>query len=202
MEHPAAHSWRLIAGCALVAAIASAMPVAAQTVNGQARAIQTSVVDALGGITLTVLGDTGTLSGTSDARETSAASGAVPSIISGNTLHATTIGWPDQVDSEASVSDLAIKVGTTTIGADFIMARTSALLGLSNTNNVSVDTLSINGVQVAVTGNPNQTINIPGGRLVINEQPSSSAGTVVNALHISVAGVADVVVASATARVQ
>ena len=202
MKHPTSYAWRLIAGCTLAAAIGSPSAAIAQTVSGQARAIQTSVVDALGGITLTVLGDTGTLSGTSDARETSAPSGSILPIISGNTLHATTIGWPDQVDSEASVSDLSITVGTTTVGADFLMARTSALLGLANTNNVSIDTLSINGVQVAVTGNPNQTINIPGGRVVINEQPSSSAGTVVNALHISVAGVADVVVASATARVQ
>jgi hypothetical protein len=195
-------SWRLVAGGALVATLGSAMPAAAQTVSGQARAIQTSIVDSLGGITTTMLGDTGTLGGATDWREASAPAGTVTSIISGNTLHATTIGWPDQVDSEASVSDLAIRVGVTTISADFVMARSSALLGLSNTNNVGIDRLSINGTQVAVTGNPNQTITIPGGRVVINEQPATSAGTVVNALHISVAGVADVVVASATARVQ
>src|SRR6185295_15458928 len=104
-------SWRLVAGGALVATLGSAMPAAAQTVSGQARAIQTSIVDSLGGITTTMLGDTGTLGGATDWREASAPGGAVSSIISGNTLHATTIGWTDQVDSEASVSDLAIKVG-------------------------------------------------------------------------------------------
>ena len=53
-----------------------------------------------------------------------------------------------------------------------------------------------------LTGSPNQTIAIPGGRLVINEQQTSSAGTTVNAIHATVFGVADVVVASATAGIQ
>ena len=38
--------------------------------------------------------------------------------------------------------------------------------------------------------------------IVINEQTTSSAGTVVNALHIVVDGMADVVIASATANAQ
>jgi hypothetical protein len=76
------------------------------------------------------------------------------------------------------------------------------VLGLAGTGSVIIDSLSINGLAVAVTGTPNQTIAIPGGRVVINEQPASSTGMVVNALHIAVAGVADVVVASANAGVQ
>ncbi len=51
-----------------------------------------------------------------------------------------------------------------------------------------------------MTGDPNQTIGIPGGLVVLNEQQTLSDGTlVVNALHAIVAGVADVAVASATA---
>ena len=38
--------------------------------------------------------------------------------------------------------------------------------------------------------------------MVLNEQTVSSAGTTVNALHAVVTGVADVVVASATAGIQ
>ena len=46
----------------------------------------------------------------------------------------------------------------------------------------------------------NQTVSIPGGQVVINEQQILSDGTlVVNALHATVSGVADVVVASAAA---
>jgi hypothetical protein len=55
---------------------------------------------------------------------------------------------------------------------------------------------------VSVSGDPNQTITIPGGQLIINEQTISSNGAmVVNALHIIVNGVADVVIASATAGI-
>src|SRR2546422_5409327 len=107
MENAVSYSWRLIARCALVAALGSAMPATAQTVSGQARAIKTSVVDPLGGTTTTALADTGTLSGSTDAREASAPTGSVPSVIAGNTLHATTNGWPDQVKrSEEHTSEL------------------------------------------------------------------------------------------------
>src|SRR2546427_9110543 len=129
MENAVSYSWRLIARCALVAALGSAMPATAQTVSGQARAVQTSVVNPLGGTTTTALADTGTLSGSTDAREASAPAGSVPSVIAGNTLHATTIGWPDQVKSEASVAGLSVTVGGTAVGADFVMARGSAVQG-------------------------------------------------------------------------
>jgi len=53
---------------------------------------------------------------------------------------------------------------------------------------------------IPVTGDPNQRIDVPGGVVVINEQRVSPDGTtVVNALHAVISGVADVVVASATA---
>jgi len=55
-------------------------------------------------------------------------------------------------------------------------------------------------VAVPVDGTVNQTVSIPGGQLVLNEQQVLSDGTlVVNALHATVSGVADAVVASATA---
>lgn len=201
MENAVSYRWGLIALCSLLAALGSAVPVTAQSVSGQARAVQTSIVGPTG-ITTTVLADTGTLSGSNDAREASAPAGSVPSVVTGDTLHATTIGWPDQVESEASLADLTVTVGGTTIGADFVMARASAVLGLAGAGTSNIEGLSINGLPITVTGLPNQTIAIPGGQVVINEQPTSSTTTLVNALHIAVTGVADIVVASATARVQ
>jgi hypothetical protein len=167
----------------------------------RARAVLTSVVAPLG-TTTTVLADTGTLGSVNDAREASAPSGSVPSVLTANTLHATTIGWPDQVESEASLADLAVTIGGTTIGAEFVLARASSVQGLSGAGTVRIEGLSINGLPINVTGNPNQAVGIPGGHIVINEQFTSSTGIVVNGLHIAVAGVADVVVATATARVQ
>ena len=58
-------------------------------------------------------------------------------------------------------------------------------------------------MRVAITGNPNQSVSIPGGRLIINEQRTSPAGTTtVNAIRVTVLGIADVIVASATAGIQ
>ena len=62
--------------------------------------------------------------------------------------------------------------------------------------------LSINGLPVTITGQKNQTISIPGGQIVINEQQSSGNSTVVNAIHVVVNGIADVIVASAVASIQ
>jgi hypothetical protein len=193
---------RFVALWAVAAALGLAVPATAQTVSGQARAIQTNVVGPGGVITTTMLADTGALSGSTDAREASAEIGAVAPLVAVNTLHATAIGWPDQAKSEASVADLNVTVAGTSVGADFVMARASAVQGLPASASVNINGLLINGVPVAVTGSANQTINIPGGRVVIHEQSGSSTGTVVNALRISVNGVADVIVAYATARVQ
>lgn len=110
-----------------------------------------------------------------------------------------TIGYPDQIDSETSLAALDLSLGDTSIAADLVMARAmSANGGTSAITNI--DALTIDGVAVAVTGAPNQHISIPGGVVVLNEQQRLSDGTlVVNALHATVSGVADVVVASAQA---
>ena len=193
MRHRGSDSSSVLAVAAMVAALL-VWPAA-----GQAQ---------LGGIlpggilpaTTTVLSDTGTLAaGTSDALRASQVTGSIPSLLTGEVLHAVTIGYPDEIDSEASLAALSLSVAGTNIGADFIMARAMAVaggvVGISN-----IDNLSINGLPVPVTGDPNQTIGIPGGVLVINEQQVAGDGTtVVNALHAIVDGVADVVVGSATA---
>jgi hypothetical protein len=113
-----------------------------------------------------------------------------------------TVGWDDQVASEASLASLELRVGLAGISADFVMAQALAVTGAATKAEVVIDNLSVNGVPVVVSGLPNQRIAIPGGQLVINEQIASPGGTTVNALHARVAGVADVVVASATAGIR
>lgn len=191
----------LVAFGALVMALSAPSRVEGQTVSGNARVVQANVVE-LTGTATTVLADTGTLTDSSDARSTSQPTGAVPSLLTGGTLHAATIGWPDEVASEASIGKLALSVAGATIGADFVMSRVRAQLGSAAAGSADISGLSVNGVPIDVTGDPNQTIAIPGGRLVINEQQTTSSGTVVNALHVTVTGVADVVVASAAAGIR
>jgi hypothetical protein len=196
------YRWSVIA-FAMVLGGAFAWPtgVEAQTASGQARAVQATVFGLLGATT-TVLGDTGALGGSSDALQASALTGSVPSLLTGDVLHATTLGLGNEVDSEAALGDLALSVAGTTIGADSVMARAFAALGSAGLAISNVDNLAINGVPIPISGAPNQTVYIPGGQVVINEQQTSPVSTVVNALHVTVYGVADVVIASATAGIQ
>ena len=167
----------------------------AQTVSGQARAVQATVVTPLG-LSTSTLADTGTLSSATDARDASQLSGSVDSLVTAETLHATAIGSSDQVASEASVAGLAVAIGGTSVNAGFAQAR--ATTGNKGVRSATVHDLSINGVPIDASGAANQTIAIPGGTIVINEQ----TGNVVNALHIVINGVADVVIASANANAQ
>lgn len=202
MSHRVSYRWRATAQ-AVVFAGGLALPagVAAQTVTGQARAVQATVASLLGTST-TTLADTGTLEGVGDARDASLIVGRVGSTVGAETLDAATMAWPAQVVSEVSLTSVGVQAGTARIAADTVIASVLAALDAPATARSLVGNLSINGVPVVVTGQPNQRISIPGGQLVINEQTVSPSGTTVNALHAMVAGVADVVIASATAGIQ
>jgi hypothetical protein len=150
----------------------------------------------------TALADTGTLTSANNALDASTLAGGIPSTLSAETLSASTISWADQVDSEASLGSLSMTVAGVGITADFVMAQASQVLGAAGSGSSILSNLAINGTPIAVSGAPNQAIAVPGGQVIINEQTISSTGTaVVNALHVVVSGVADVVVASATAGI-
>jgi hypothetical protein len=198
MDHITSHNWTAFAlAGALVGLLAWPGTSEAQTVTGQATAVRATVL----GIP-TTLADTGTLSDSSDARDATQITVSVQSLLTGEVLHAITIGYPDEVDSEASLGNLALTVAGNGISADLVMARAQAVLDAAGAGMSNIGGLLINGMPVVVTGDPNQTIDILGGRVVINEQNSSPTGTIiVNALHVIVNGVADVVIASATAGI-
>jgi hypothetical protein len=172
------------------------------TVAGQASAAQVTVLGILGTAVTTTLTNTGTLAGAGDARDASQLTGNIPSFLDAEALQADTIGLPGEADSEASLANLSLTVAGIPISADFIRASAVAITGQAGTASSEINNLAINGVPVVVTGAPNQTVSIPGGQLVINEQTISSTGSaVVNALHVTVNGIADVVIASATAGI-
>lgn len=172
------------------------------TVLGSASAAQATVLGILGTGTTTVLAGTGTLGGTNDARDASMDTGSIPSTLNAETLSTDTISWVDEVDSEASLTNLNMTVAGIGITADSVMAQASQVLGAAGSGSSTLSNLAINGTPIAVTGDPNQTIWVPGGQVIINEQTISSTGTaVVNALHVAITGVADVVIASATAGI-
>ena len=203
MDSLTSHNWKLLmlAG-ALVSLLACPGPSEAQTVTGQASAVQATVLGVLGLGTTTALSDTGTLGGTSDAREASFVTGTVPSLLTGEALHAVTIGWPDQVASEASLGSLAMTVAGTGISADFVMARALSVLGSAGTGLTNIAGLTIGGVPVFPTGAPNQTLSLGVLSVVLNEQIPSAGGIIVNALHVrTLDGLTDVVIGSAKAGI-
>ncbi len=173
------------------------------TVSGDAAAVRATLFGALGLLTTTTaLSDTGTLAGSTVAREASQVTGSIPSLLGAEVLSASTIAWPNQVASQASLANLNLGVAGIGITADSVMAQASQVAGAAGTGTASISNLLVNGTPIAITGAPNQIVAIPGGQLIINEQTISSTGTaVVNALHLTVAGVADVVIASATAGI-
>jgi hypothetical protein len=172
------------------------------TIVGDASAAQVSVLGILGTATTTALADTGTLTTANNALDASTLAGGIPAALSAETLSASTISWADQVDSEASLGNLSMTVAGVGITADFVMAQASQVLGAAGSGSSTLTNLAINGTPIALNGAPNQAIWIPGGQVILNEQTISSTGTaVVNAIHVVVTGVADVVVASATAGV-
>ncbi len=202
MDHITSHNWKLLmlAG-AMVVLLAWPGTSEAQTVTGQASAVQATVLGLLGATT-TTLADTGTLGGTSDARDASLLTGSLPSLLTGEALHATTIGYPDEVDSEASLGSLAMTVAGTGISADFVMARALSVLGGAGTGLTNIDALSIGGVPIFPTGDPNQTISLGVLSVVLNEQIPSAGGITVNAMHVrTIDGLTDVIIGSAKAGI-
>ncbi len=172
-------------------------------ITGDATVVRATLFGALGLLTTTTaLSDTGTLAGSTVAREASQVTGSIPSLLGAEVLSASTIAWPNEVASQASLANLNLGLAGIGITADSVLAQASQVAGAAGTGTTTIDNLLVNGVPVAITGAPNQIVAIPGGQLIINEQTISSTGTaVVNALHVTVAGVADVVIASATAGI-
>ena len=202
MDHITSHNWKLLmlAG-AMVVLLAWPGTSEAQTVTGQASAVQATVLGLLGATT-TTLADTGTLGGTSDARDASLLTGSLPSLLTGEVLHATTIGYPNEVDSEASLGSLAMTIAGTGISADFVMARALSVLGGAGTGLTNIDGLSIGGVPIFPTGDPNQTISLGVLSVVLNEQIPSAGGITVNAMHVrTIDGLTDVIIGSAKAGI-
>ncbi len=174
------------------------------TFSGEATVVQATVV----GLPPIVLSDTGALDSTGGAREASLLDANVLGLLTAEVLHASTVGQGQRSSSEASVANVTLTVGGNTISAGLLRARATAEChnGTASVSGSSeIVDLVVNGQAVVVSGQPNQTISLPVGRVIINEQQSSVSGNTgditVNALHVVVDGVADVIISSAHADI-
>jgi hypothetical protein len=110
-----------------------------------------------------------------------------------------------KVSSSASLADVVVLPGSpATLRASFVRSQASVTADQLE-GSTQVDGLVFGGLAVQVTGNPNQTVLIPGvATLVINEQVVTD-GPVrevrVNALHLTVATGEEVILSSARSSI-
>jgi hypothetical protein len=185
-----------------VLADASALPSSQTTsYSGRATVLQATVL----GLRPVVLADAGPLPPSGGAEDASLLNASVPGLLTAEVLHASTVGQGNASRSEASVAELSLTVAGNTISAGLLQARAAAVCGdggATATGSSDIAALSVNGQTVTVSGEPNQTVPLLVGEVIINEQTSDRAGDItVNALHIEVPGAADVIVSSAHADI-
>jgi hypothetical protein len=171
------------------------------TYSGEATVVRAVVP--LTGTNLTLI-KAGPLASSGGAAEDKLLSASVPGLLTATVLHATAVGQGQASRAEASVADVSLTVGGNTIGASFLMARANARCSngkASVSGSSHIAQLVINGKAITVSGAPNQTVNLLVGKVIINEQSSTANSMTVNALHVLIPGVADVIVSSAHADI-
>jgi hypothetical protein len=122
--------------------------------------------------------------------------------LSAEIAHAFSLGQGDRTYSEASAANVVLNVGGVVVKADFVMSRALAAWDGDSTalsGGTEISKLTVAGQPIVVTGAPNQVVPLLNGRLVLNEQIATATEVTVNAMHLVITGVADVVVASAYA---
>jgi hypothetical protein len=167
------------------------------------------------GLTVDVLGvtthvaDTGELPASGGTLHTTTAGASFPGVVSTGVLEASSTGQNGETESRASVATLDLGILGSAIGADVIksVAKAKCEDGVpSVVGGSEFVNLVINGLTVNVTGQANVVLPFGDGQVIINEQITNVTSTTgeitVNALHIIVAGVADVIVAHSRAYIE
>src|SRR6266571_6038054 len=167
MRYRVFHRWIFVALCVLsVGLLEWPARTRAQTLGD----IIGPVTGIVGGTT-TVLGDAGTLAPGSLDSLYSELDSISTSLVSAEVPSARVIGYADQIASDSYLSSLNLTIAGIAIAAASAEAAARGPLDGSPGDATSyISGLSINGVEVLIDGTVNQTVAIPGGQVVINEQ--------------------------------
>ena len=185
----------------VLADVSTSSATQATSYSGRATVVQATVL----GFSPLVLADAGSLPPEGGAREASLLNASVSGLLTAEVLHASTVGQGNASRSEASVAEVSLTVAGNTISAGLLQSRAAAVCsagGATASGGSDITALSVNGQAITISGAPNQEVPLllGNGKVIINEQTSNGAGDItVNALHIIVPGVADVIVSSAHA---
>ena len=138
------------------------------------------------------------------------ATGGVVSLAA-SALSSVVIGTGADTRAHAAMGAVGLTVSGNQISSDFLMARSTASCGPTVGGSSELVNLVINGQPITVTGAPNQTVTLPNGSAIINEQVPTVGGTsgelIVNALHVlthdTITGqpIADVALGTADAKI-
>lgn len=180
--------------------------------------------DATGAVvTVTATGTTiraasGTLSISGGMADAALPSGDIPGSATGgvvslaaSAMHSAVVGSGASTRAEGSMGAIGLTVSGNQISSDFIMARSTANCGPTVGGASQLVNLVINGQSIAVTGAANQTVALPNGTVVLNEQVPTVGATsgelIVRAIHVTtrdtVTGqpIADVALGTAQAKI-
>ena len=133
----------------------------------------------------------------------------VPNVLSANVPVAATAGLSydnftvDKADSSTALADVTVLPGSPAqLTAAFVRAQSAVTDGVAPQGSSEIYALTFGGVPVAVTGQPNQQVEILGvATLIINEQTATASSIVVNALHLILAGGGEVILSSASSAI-
>lgn len=125
---------------------------------------------------------------------------SVTGLLSADVANASVDGRFQRSLSKSSLANVRLTVAGNVITAGALSSEafsscSNRRVGSSQTN------LVINGKAIVITGQPNQTIPILLGKVVINEQTRLTDGIAVTSLHVIVNGLADVALSHAKAGV-
>lgn len=165
----------------------------------QAYSGRATVVSASGLINATVV-DTGPLPSAGGAIDADLLDLSVLGLLTAQLGEADTVGQTNNSDSSACVANLSLSIDLISIGADALCAYAHAdCTRVSGHSDIAG--LTVNGIPITVTGAPNQTLQLLVGTLTINEQVLGNDSITVNALHLKINGLEDVIIGHAEADV-
>jgi hypothetical protein len=154
------------------------------------------------GVTNQYVSDTGQLPSTGGFSKADLLEIGLPGVLSAEVLVAKTSGANGVAQSSASLAEVTVLPGNPAqLSASFVRAESEATCN-GTRGSTDVAAVTFGGLNVAVTGAPNQTVAIPMvATLTINEQTSSTAAGMqqitVNALHLKLASGEEVILSSA-----
>lgn len=194
------HSVSLIA----VLATAAFLPAAAEGRSYGGRAFSAYVDAPTLGTSAIYLSDTGSLWPEGGWEGAGSLRGDIPGVISSSVLNATTSGGDGTANSAASLADVVVFGGQPAeLKASFVLAEAQAG-SAGGLGAVEIYDLTFGGIPVTVTGEPNQSVTIPGvATLIIDERSISADGNSVSisALRLSLVTGDQVVLAGASSQV-